>query len=303
MIEAGRPENDKPVFRFAPSPNGLLHLGHAYSALLNLAMARAAGGRMLLRIEDIDTVRCTPANERRMLEDLEWIGFEWDAPPRRQSEHFDDYRAALDDLLDEGLVYPATLSRGEARRRIARIEAETGVDWPRDPDGAPLYPGDERFLADAERDAILASGCDHALRLDMGAARARLGADPHWREEGAGPVGQTGNIVARPGDWGDVVLGRKDIPASYHLACVIDDAFQGITHVVRGRDLFHATSVHRVLQELFALAKPVYFHHDLIVDENGEKLSKSRGDTALRELREAGMGPDDIRRMIGLAFA
>ncbi len=301
MIEAGRPENGKPVFRFAPSPNGLLHLGHAFSALLNLALARAAGGRMLLRIEDIDTQRCTPAHEKRMLEDLEWIGFEWDAPPRRQSEHFDDYRAALDDLLAEGLVYPATLSRGEARRRIARAEAETGADWPRDPDGAPLYPGEERLLSSDERDAILSSGCDHALRLDMSAARASLGSDPHWREEGAGPDGQAGDIAARPVDWGDVVLGRKDIPASYHLACVIDDALQGVTHVVRGRDLFHATSVHRVLQELFSLAEPVYFHHDLIVDEYGAKLSKSRGDTALRELRAAGARPDDIRRMIGLS--
>lgn len=300
MIEAGRPENDKPVFRFAPSPNGLLHLGHAYSALLNLATARAVGGRMLLRIEDIDTVRCTPAHERRMLVDLEWIGFEWDAAPRRQSEHFDDYRAALDDLLAEGLVYPATLSRGEARRRIAMAESRTGAPWPRDPDGAPLYPGEERLLSVHERDIILASGRDHALRLDMAAACARLGSDPGWREEGAGPDGQAGEIRSQPMAWGDVVLGRRDIPASYHLACVIDDALQGVTHVMRGRDLFHATSVHRVLQELFRLPEPVYLHHDLIVDEAGAKLSKSRGDTALRELREAGATPGDIRRMVGL---
>ncbi len=292
-----------PVFRFAPSPNGLLHLGHAFSALLNLRLAQAAGGAMLLRIEDIDTVRCTPENEAMMLEDLEWLGFEWDAEPRRQSDHFDDYRAAIDELLAEDLVYPSTMSRGEIPRAVERA-VENGGSWPCDPDGAPLYPGHERDLSPDERHAIVESGVDHALRLDQAAVSARLnigrGEPLQWIEEGAGPEGETGWIDIDLAAWGDVVLARKDTPASYHLACVIDDGIAGITHVVRGRDLFHSTSVHRALQELFGLPAPIYFHHDLILDEDGRKLSKSIGSTALRHLRAAGATPGDIRRMIGL---
>lgn len=302
MTADGQPENPRCVatFRFAPSPNGLLHLGHAYSALLNLDLARAAGARMLLRIEDIDTVRCTPANEKMMLEDLEWIGFEWDEPPLRQSGRFDFYRDALDALAEEGLVYPARLSRGEIRARIRLWEEENGGNWPADPDGAPLYPGGERALPEQEREAMLRDGGEYALRLDMATAIRRAGRELSWREEGAGPDSEAGLVEARPDRWGDVVLGRKDVPASYHLSCVLDDAAQGVSHVVRGRDLFHATSVHRLLQELLGLPAPVYLHHDLVLGEDGRKLSKSRGDTALRSLRQAGMTRADIRRMVGL---
>ncbi|MEZ5791223.1 MAG: tRNA glutamyl-Q(34) synthetase GluQRS [Nitratireductor sp.] len=289
----------QPVFRFAPSPNGLLHLGHAYSALINLAMAREAGGTMLLRIEDIDTARCTPARLSMMLEDLEWIGFEWDEAPRRQSDHFDAYRSAIDDLLDEELAYPALLSRSQIRQRVAEAESE-GAVWPRDPDGAPLYPGDERHHSPEERQEIVSGDGDHTIRLDMEKAAARMPVGLDWHETGRGPLGEHGQVPANPRQWGDFILGRRDAPASYHLACVLDDALQGVTHVVRGQDLFHATSAHRLLQALFGLPEPQYHHHALLLDSQGRKLSKSIESTALRHLRETGATRDDIRRMIGL---
>lgn len=284
--------DDRPVFRFAPSPNGALHLGHAFSAILNFEMAREAGGRFLLRIEDIDRERCSPALEAAMLEDLAWLGLAWEEPVRRQSEHFADYRAALDMLEGEGIVYRAYLSRADIRRLVEAGE-QAGTPWPRDPDGAPLYPGgaDEEGEDDAP----------YILRLDMKRAVALVGAMPEWREGGCGPGGETGTIVADPAAWGDVILARRDTPTSYNLSVVIDDSLQGVTHVVRGRDLFHATSVHVLLQDLLGLRRPVYFHHDLVLAEDGRKLSKSNRDTSLRSLREAGVTPADIRRMIGLA--
>lgn len=284
-----------PVFRFAPSPNGYLHLGHALSALLNFDMARAAGGRFLIRIEDIDVGRCRPEFEAAIYEDLAWLGLEWEMPVRRQSEHFEAYHAALEKLADTGLIYPGFESRGE----IARMVAALGEDAPRDPDGAPLYPGHARRMSADERSKRMAAGEPYALRIDMTAAIAKAGA-LQWRETGTGPKGETGDIAARPQAWGDVVLGRKDIPTSYHLAVVIDDALQGVTHVVRGQDLFWATSVHRLLQHLLGLAAPVYFHHRLILDEDGRKLSKSTRATGLRELRARGVKPAEIRRLVGL---
>lgn len=291
--------NSVPVFRFAPSPNGLLHLGHAYSALTNLRLARASGARILLRIEDIDTARCRPHFEKQMLEDLEWIGFEWDEPPMRQSAQFDRYRAAVEELIDADLLYPSTLSR---RQIMEAVEAKTaaGLSWPSDPDGAPFYPGHERQLPPRERLDIIESGADHALRLDLPAALDRLRGDLVWAETGSGPQGQAGLIEACPQQWGDVVLARKDVPASFHLCVCLDDAFQEVTHIARGQDLFWSTGVHRLLQELLALPIPQYHHHELILDETGRKLSKSRGDTALLHLREAGMTRRDIIRMIGL---
>lgn len=289
----------QPVFRFAPSPNGALHLGHAYSACLNDRMAREAGGRFLLRIEDIDVTRCTPALEAAMLEDLAWLGLDWERPVRRQSEHFADYQAALDALIAEDLVYPAFMTRGEVRAHIVEAES-TGMTWPRDPDGAPLYPGIDRDLPHAGRRTRIAAGDPYAWRLDMRAALAFTGGVQGWEETGAGPDGETGRIAADPARWGDVVLARKDIPASYHLSVTLDDALQGVTHVVRGRDLFHATAVHRLLQDLLGLPAPVYHHHRLVLGDDDRKLSKSRGDTALAHLRDAGMTPADIRRMVGL---
>jgi glutamyl-Q tRNA(Asp) synthetase len=283
-----------PVFRFAPSPNGYLHLGHALSALINFEMARATGGRFLLRIEDIDTTRCRPHYEDAIYEDLAWLGLTWEEPVRRQSAHLDDYRAALTQLDD--LVYPSFETRGEIARLVA--ERDRHARWPRDPDGAPLYPGDGRALSAAERRRRMAADEPYALRLDMAAAIARTG-PLTWVETGCGD--ETRSVAASPQMWGDVVLARKETPTSYHVSVVIDDACQGVSHVVRGRDLFAATSVHRLLQALFALPAPIYHHHRLILDADGKKLSKSTRATALRALREDGASAVGIRRMVGLA--
>jgi glutamyl-Q tRNA(Asp) synthetase len=287
-----------PVFRFAPSPNGYLHLGHAYSALLNFDLARMSGGRLLLRIEDIDTARCRPEFEAAIDEDLGWLGIAWESPVRRQSEHLADYRQALEKLSAQGLVYPSFESRAEIASLVAERDAQ--APWPRDPDGAPLYPGAAKLLSPDERARLIESGVPHALRLDMAAACARCG-ELGWLERGAGPDGETGAVRARPEAWGDVILARKETPTSYHLAVVVDDALQGVTEVVRGRDLFHATGVHCLLQQLLGLPSPAYRHHCLIPDASGRKLSKSTASTGLRELRAEGATPADIRRLIGLA--
>jgi len=284
-----------PVFRFAPSPNGYLHLGHALSALLNFELARAAGGRLILRIEDIDAARCRPQYEQAIYEDLAWLGIAWDEPVRRQSAHFDDYRAALARL--ETLTYASFESRGEIARLVA--ERERHGPWPRDPDGAPLYPGDARALSSAQRRQRIAAGEPYALRLDMAAAMARAG-PLTFDETGRGPAGESGVLAASPEQWGDVVLARKETPTSYHLSVVVDDALQGVTHVVRGQDLFQATAVHRLLQALLGLPAPQYHHHRLILDAEGRKLAKSTRATALRALRADGATAVDIRRMVGL---
>lgn len=286
-----------PVFRFAPSPNGHLHLGHAYSALLNFDRACETGGRLLLRIEDIDAARCRPEYEVAIKEDLAWLGMAWETPVRRQSEHLSDYRAALEKLSALGLVYPAFESRAEIARLVAAREADG--PWPRDPDGAPLYPGDAKSLPADQRSRLIESGAPYALRLDMMAACRRV-AGLTWNELGEGPDGAHGIVPARPEAWGDVILARKETPTSYHLSVVVDDALQGISEVVRGQDLFHATSVHRLLQALLGLPEPAYRHHVLIRDGEGRKLSKSSLSTGLRELRKAGASPASIRRLVGL---
>jgi len=286
-----------PVFRFAPSPNGYLHLGHAYSALLNFDSARQSGGRFLLRIEDIDPTRCRPEFETAIYEDLAWLGIAWEEPVRRQSEHLSEYRNAVEKLLAQALVYPSFESRAEIARLVAQREAE--APWPRDPDGAPLYPGVAKSLAADQRARLLGSGAPSALRLDMAAACQRAG-DIDWVEYGHGPGGETGTVAARPEAWGDVILARRETPTSYHLSVVIDDALQGITEVVRGEDLFWSTSVHRLLQRLLGLPQPAYRHHRLVLDGEGLKLSKSTMATGLRELRAAGATPADIRRLVDL---
>ena len=286
-----------PVFRFAPSPNGYLHLGHAYSALLNYDAARRRGGTFLLRIEDIDAARCRPEFEAAIFEDLGWLGIRWEEDVRRQSEHLKTYRGALDRLAVRGLIYPSFEGRAEIVRLVA--EREKTAHWPRDPDGAPLYPGNAKRLSRAERARKIAAGAPFALRLDMERALAQTGV-LQWQETGRGPAGETGTIAAVPQAWGDVILARKETPTSYHLAVVIDDALQGITHVVRGEDLFRSTGVHRLLQALLGLPAPIYHHHRLILDSDGSKLSKSTQATGLRELRAQGVEPREMRKMVGL---
>jgi glutamyl-Q tRNA(Asp) synthetase len=286
-----------PVFRFAPSPNGHLHLGHAYSALLNFDLARQAGGRFLLRIEDIDAARCRPEFEAAIYEDLGWLGIGWETPVRRQSEHFADYREAVDKLASLGLIYPGFESRAEIARLVT--ERETGAPWPRDPDGAPLYPGVAKSLPAEERRRLIAQGLPYALRLDMAAACARA-SDLTWIEHGEGRNGETGIVTTRPQAWGDLILARKETPTSYHLSVVIDDALQGVTDVVRGQDLFWSASVHRLLQSLLGIPQPAYRHHRLVLDTSGRKLSKSTKSTSLRELRAEGATPADVRRLVGL---
>lgn len=288
--------HDAPVFRFAPSPNGRLHLGHALSALLNADMAEKMGGRFLLRIEDIDLTRCTPELEQDVFDDLGWLGISFEQPVRRQSEHFPLYRQALDRLKAKGLVYPTFLTRGEVKARVSAYEREGGT-WPRDADGAPLYPTEERAMSEAERAERLATAERYAWRLDIDRALSMVEKQLTWQETGDGPRGE---IEANPAAWGDVVLWRSDAPASYHLAVTVDDAAQGVTHVVRGLDLYHATSVHRLLQMLLGLPAPIYHHHRLILGPDGRKLSKSLGDTALSTLRAEGKTPSDIRTMVGI---
>ena len=286
-----------PVFRFAPSPNGYLHLGHAYSALLNFDSARRSGGRFLLRIEDIDATRCRPEFEAAIYQDLAWLGINWETPVRRQSEHLADYRQAIENLRGLGLVYPSFESRAEIARLVG--ERDMQAPWPRDPDGAPLYPGVAKLLSPGERTRLLESGTPYAQRLDMAAACTKAGALT-WIDHGQGPEGETGVVAAGAEAWGDVVLSRKETPTSYHLSVVVDDALQGVTDVVRGQDLFWSTSVHRLLQALLGLPQPVHRHHRLVRDAEGRKLSKSTAATGLRELRSQGATSADIRDLVGL---
>ena len=287
---------ERPTFRFAPSPNGEMHLGHAFSALFTAQAAREVDGRLLLRIEDIDTGRARPEFEHGIYEDLAWLGVTWEAPVRRQSEHFDDYRAALRRLQDMSLVYPCFSTRAE-------LAAATGIDSPRDPDGAPLYPGLWRWRPPRDVDARISERAPFALRLDMARAIAKAealaGGPLIFTEEGAGPAGESGEVEVEAQRWGDVVIARKEVPTSYHLAVAVDDALQGITHVTRGEDLFHATFIHRVLQLLLGLPRPRYRHHRLIRDAAGRKLAKSARDTSLKSLREAGISAEEVRFRLG----
>lgn len=289
-----------PVFRFAPSPNGPLHLGHALSALLNADMAAETGGRMLVRIEDVDVTRARPEHERAILGDLDWLGIAYETPVRRQSEHADDYAAALDLLAALGLVYRSFLSRTEVAAAIAAEEARSGQPWPRDPDGAPLFPSLDRKRPTDDAETLAASGHPFALRLDMKKAVCLAG-PLSWEELGDRIEGPGAAVAADPLAWGDVVLAGKFVPAAYHLAVVVDDALQGVTDVVRGRDLYYATAVHRLLQKLLGLPEPRYHHHRLIAGADGRKLSKSRGSESLAALRGSGATLADVRRMVGLA--
>lgn len=297
MLHRPSPATTQPVLRFAPSPNGRLHLGHAYSALLNAEFARAWGGRFLLRIEDIDATRCRPEFADAVEEDLGWLGLAWEQPVRRQSEHFAEYRAAFEPLKQRRLAYPCFCTRAQIATAIAQRDGESGVPSSHDPDGAPFYPGTCRALPGATAQARIAAGERHAWRLAMDTARAQAGPDaPYLRVDRERCEAE---VTTRPARWGDAVIVRKEVPTSYHLAVVVDDAGQGVTHVVRGADLDAATDIHVLLQRLLGLPTPRYHHHDLIREEGGLKLSKSTGSTSLADLRGRGATPADIRRALG----
>lgn len=273
--------------RFAPSPTGLLHLGHVFSAGQGHALARATGGRFLLRLEDIDQGRCRPEFAGAIAADLAWLGLDWDGPVRRQSDHWDEYQAALDRLAAMGLLYPCFCTRAAIAAEIAQAGQA-----PHGPDG-PLYPGTCRHLDPAVARDRIQAGQPFALRLDMGAAVARTGA-LNWHDAGAGWV------TARPDLFGDVVLARKDVPASYHLAVTWDDAVQGVDVVTRGVDLFAATHVHRLLQSLLDLPTPAYRHHPLLTDADGRRFAKRDRALTVAALRDCGQSPAQVRVRAGL---
>jgi glutamyl-Q tRNA(Asp) synthetase len=275
------------ISRFAPTPNGRLHLGHAYSALRNAQFARGSGGDLLLRIEDVDPTRCKREFEIAILEDMAWLGVAFAGAPRRQSEHLEDYAAALSRLRRRELVYPCFCTRGEILR----------TNGARDPDGAPLHRGGCIAVSASETSERLAAGEPAALRLDMARARALAPKRLFWREFGEGDAEL--QVEAAPEAWGDIVLRGKDRPATYHLAVVVDDAFQGVTDVIRGRDLFASTSVHRLLQELLGFDAPRYRHHRLVLDATGAKMSKSASSRPLSSLREAGLTAREVRGALG----
>jgi glutamyl-Q tRNA(Asp) synthetase len=286
---------DAAVTRFAPSPTGRLHLGHAYAALVAFHAARGAGGdgegRFLVRIEDIDGGRCKPAFEDGIFEDLAWLGLTWETPVRRQSEHMDDYARALDRLDADGLLYPCFCTRADIRREIETAAAAPHLTSAVGPDG-PLYPGTCRALGADERTARIAAGEAHALRLDMAAAVARTG-PLTWTDADDGPQ------PARPDAFGDVVLARKDIPTSYHLAATLDDHIQGVTLVTRGADLRPATDVHRLLQAVLGLKTPAYQHHRIVTDAAGRRFAKRDAAVTLQALRAAGHTPEQVRALSG----
>jgi glutamyl-Q tRNA(Asp) synthetase len=274
------------VTRFAPSPTGLLHLGHAHAALFASHRARAEGGRFLLRLEDIDATRCRPDFAEAIIEDLSWLGLDWDGPVRRQSACFADYRAALARIEAMGLLYPCFCTRAEIAAEIARA----GNAPHRSED--TLYPGTCRNRSADERAQRVGSGEPYALRLDLAASLAQTGALV-WEDELAG------RVALDPTSHGDVVLARKEVPTSYHLAVTVDDALQGVTLVTRGDDLFAATHVHRLLQALLDLPVPRYHHHKLLTDANGRRFAKRDRALTLASLRAAGRSPAEVRAMAG----
>jgi glutamyl-Q tRNA(Asp) synthetase len=267
--------------------------------LLNADFANRFGGRFLLRIEDIDLTRCRPEFEAGIYEDLGWLGLGWEEPVRRQSEHFADYRAAFLRLKGKGVVYPCFCSRKEISDAVACREAESGQPWPRDPDGAAFYPGTCKALTTAEVEHLIAEGRPCGWRIDRAAARI-VSPGPHGFTR-FDEVGREENVPADPWRWGDTIIVRKDVPTSYHLSVVTDDALQAVTHVVRGKDLEAATDLHVLLQSLLDLETPLYHHHDLLLDLTGGKLSKSRRSQSLAELREQRLEAADVRRHLGFS--
>lgn len=281
------PMDSRQTVRFAPSPSGYMHLGHAYSSLIAWRNAQGPGSRFLLRIEDIDTSRCRPAFEQAIFHDLAWLGINWQRPVRRQSESMSDYADALKTLGSLGVLYPCFCTRSEVRAEIKSADAA-----PHGPDG-PHYPGTCRGLGRAEQNRNIRAGKAHALRINMAKA-VEIAGPLSWTDRKAG------SIDADPLSAGDVVLARKDIPTSYHLAVTLDDHLQGVSLVTRGWDLFHATHVHRLLQALLDLTTPLYYHHPMITDLNGIRLAKRNRAVTLRSLRNSGKTAADVLRMVNL---
>ena len=277
------------VTRFAPSPTGLLHPGHAYSALFAFEAARRNGGRFLLRIEDIDFTRCRREFEDAILEDLAWLGIAWETPVRRQSDHLHEYVKVAEQLQVRGLLYPCFCTRKDIQREIEAAGAA-----PHGPEG-PLYPGLCRSLSEDERQSRIASGESFAMRLDLNRALDETGGDLEWMDLERGPQ------KAQPEILGDVVLVRKDIGCSYHLAVVMDDALQGVTRITRGADLFEATHVQRLLQALLSLPTPEYQHHPLMIDSDGKRLAKRHEAESLRSLRLRGVSALAVRERCGFS--
>ncbi len=277
------------ITRFAPSPTGYLHLGHAYSALFAYKAAKESGGQFILRMEDVDSDRCTPDFENGIYEDLSWLGLSWEEPVRKQSEHLDDYKAALSKLAEQDLLYPCFCSRKDIREEIKRSGAA-----PHGPEGH-IYPGTCKMLTEEQREEKIIAGIPYAFRLDMDKALTLLKTPLYWNDRGKGPQKATPEIV------GDAVLARKEVSTSYHLSVTLDDNWQGITLVTRGEDLFYATHVHRLLQELLGLKVPDYHHHKLILDKNGERFAKRNQSVTLKHLREVEQKtPQDIMDMVGI---
>ncbi len=288
--------SNRPIFRFAPSPNGYLHLGHAYSALINYNTAQSMQGNFILRIEDIDTNRTREEYVKSIFDDLEWLGLTWEKEIRRQSEHFPEYKKALNILLEKGLLYKCFATRREISEAI---NSKNSPVYPLDPDGTPLYPQLHKHLSPAEVEDRVHNGQHFAYRIDMDAALKYI-ADQGYPLN-VKYMNSNKEVLERPAEpqlWGDTILMRKDTPTSYHLSVVVDDAIQNITHVVRGQDLEAATDLHRLLQELLGLPSPIYYHHSLLLDENGQKLSKSRGSKSLNDLRKEGIQPDQIHELV-----
>jgi len=281
-MRTSKSKNPTFVTRFAPSPSGRLHKGHAYSALLAYRAAQKAGGRFLLRIEDIDLTRCRPEYIDGIYEDLAWLGLTWELPVRVQSQHFSDFKTAMTQLRAMGLVYPCFCTRKDIQTEIANAERA-----PHGPDG-PIYPRLCHGKSTDEQKGLIASGKARAWRLDLPKALEHIGVAPVWFDE------IKGDITATPEELGDVVLARKDTPTSYHLSVVIDDALQGITHVVRGQDLYHATHIHVVLQRLLGLPSPTYYHHGLLLDAKGERFAKRNKSATLQFLRKSGVSAEQL---------
>ncbi len=288
--------SNRPIFRFAPSPNGYLHLGHAYSAVVNYKFSQSMEGHFILRIEDIDTGRTREDFINSIYDDLKWLGLDWDTLVRRQSKHFPDYQKALEQLLEKGLLYKCFATRKDIAEAIANKNSPV---YPLDPDGTPLYPQLHKHLSKAEIDRYGSEGKVFAYRIDMDAALQYLVSEN--RQLTVKSMDESGNLyerTAEPGRWGDTVIMRKDTPTSYHLSVVVDDAIQNVTHVVRGKDLEAASDLHVLLQELLGLPSPVYHHHGLLLDENGQKLSKSRGSKSLNDLRKEGVTAEEIHKLL-----